>query len=503
MFFVCRTKLQLNMACCQNDILKLSTKLLNCVLKNDIIGAKCLFFNIKEKEDRKLIVAKRNDCNAPLFVAVLEGNAAMVSFLVKECYADLEERGGYHTYRLMTPLLGATLLNNFEVVKCLIDLGADINAVSSCGSTPVLFACDQSNTEVAEYLIRRGADIKKPNDFGETCLMRAFKFKELCQLLLDNGADVKAQDAYGDLALHHAIKKDQPDTVHLLLDRGSDPYVKNKTGDDAFRMAIIGKKERMLKELLFKLKPSAQHWIESYQLLGANYIDYGDDTDDTDKAINIWKDAVDIQPKNSDLEIIHSKPNPVYLFAQEVNTVEELEALARNRESVHMYALMIRERILGPYHHDTIEGLWNRGEGYKCNGEIRRCIDIWKYALQLQNTGEGLLTYLYVEHFDNLYCLFCEVYEESRQSNHGVDQLILSKDAFEVLEMVTMKLELTVGNKHAEKNSNLEYEVADFMNCILLFIKVITELNMNAYQACSFRNIVHRLVRCQPRTISR
>ena len=145
--------------------------------------------------------------------------------------------------------------------------------------------------------------------------------------------------------------------------------------------------------------------------------------------------------------------------------------------------------------------LLSRGESYKCNREFRRSLDILKYALQLQNSGGGMLTYLYLENFEDLCCLFRKMYKESRQSIPSVDQLILSKESFEVLEMVTTKLELTVGNKHAEKHSNLETEISDFMNCILLFIKVITDLNTNAYQVCSFRKIVHRLVSCQPRTI--
>ena len=93
---------------------------------------------------------------------LVEGNAAMVSFLVKECYADLEERGRYIPYEPMTPLLCAALLNNIEAAKSLIDLGADINAVSSCGSyTPLLFACGKWTPTVAEYLIRHGADTEK------------------------------------------------------------------------------------------------------------------------------------------------------------------------------------------------------------------------------------------------------------------------------------------------------------------------------------------------------
>ena len=105
---------------------------------------------------------------------------------------------------------------------------------------------------MAEYLIRHGADIEKRNKYGETCLMKAVELKEICQLLIDKGADVKAQDENGDLALHHAIEKDRPGTVELLLDHGSDPYVKNKAGDDAFQMASLKVRELILNQLLFK-----------------------------------------------------------------------------------------------------------------------------------------------------------------------------------------------------------------------------------------------------------
>ena len=495
MFWFFRRKLHaINMDACRNDILTVSIELMNCVKKNDIAGAKRLLSDITEKEDRKSIVAKRDDCNAPLFEAALRGNVGMMSFLVKECHADLEERGERFKNELVTPLWCAASRMEHEVVRCLIHLGADINAGSPNGSTPVLVACGLSNPAVAEYLIRHGADVKKPNNIGETCLMKAVKLKELCKLLIDNGADVKAQDEFGDLALHYAISRNQPDTVQLLLTHCSDPYVRNKAGDDAFRAASIIGKKLILEELLFKLKPPVQRWIESYQLLGGFCVD---SADDLAGAMTSWKNAVDLQQKNTGIKIISSKPNPVYLSAQEVNTVEGLEVLSWNRESIQMYALMIRERILGPNHNHTIVALLDRGESYKCNGETRRCIAIWKYALRLQTAGMGVLTYRYLENFDDLCRLFCEVYEEGRQSNRSVDQLILITDLLEVLEMATVMLELSVANKHAEKNSK---EEADFMKMILLIIKIITELDTNLDQERSFRKIVYRMVRCQPKT---
>ena len=106
--------------------------------------------------------------------------------------------------------------------------------------------------------------------------------------------------------------------MQLLLDHGADPYAKNKAGDDAFQAASINGEKLILKELLVKLKPPVQRWIESYQLLGGFCVDFADDIVE---AMTYWKDAVDLQQKNPGVEIISSKPNPVYLFAQEVNTV--------------------------------------------------------------------------------------------------------------------------------------------------------------------------------------
>ena len=215
--------------------------------------------------------------------------------------------------------------------------------------------------------------------------------------------------------------------------------------------------------------------------------------------MNFWKEAVDVQQKNSGVEIIHLKPNPVYLFVQEVNTVEELEALSRSRESIQMYSLMIRERILGPNHNDTIRALLECGISYEQKGEIRRCMDISKHALQLQSSHLGQLTDQYHYNFLLLCSVFTYLYEKVRQSDGGVDQLILINDTLEVLEMVTTKLEFTAGNKPTRTNIKKEFVLSDLMDGILIIMKFIIEQDTNVYKECRFKNIVHRLVRCQPK----
>ena len=140
---------------------KISKSLRECVLKDDVIGARSLLVGVGE-QDRKSVVAKTEDRNAPLFVAAMRGNVDMVEFLVEDYHADTEELGYYivnESWHLVTPLLCAAALKKLEVVKLLIKLEADINAVSETGDMPMLYACAM-NKDVFECYVKHGADFR-------------------------------------------------------------------------------------------------------------------------------------------------------------------------------------------------------------------------------------------------------------------------------------------------------------------------------------------------------
>lgn len=52
-----------------------------------------------------------------------------------------------------------------------------------------------------------------------------------------------------------------------------------------------------------------------------------------------------------------------------------------------MQALLIRERILGPQHPDTSYYIRYRGAVYADSGNFERCINLWKYALDMQQSN--------------------------------------------------------------------------------------------------------------------
>ena len=57
-----------------------------------------------------------------------------------------------------------------EIVKLLIDAGADVHEKDKNGSTPLHDAALNGQKEIAELLIDKGADVNAKNKFGDTPL---------------------------------------------------------------------------------------------------------------------------------------------------------------------------------------------------------------------------------------------------------------------------------------------------------------------------------------------
>lgn len=79
-------------------------------------------------------------------------------------------------------------------------------------------------------------------------------------------------------------------------------------------------------------------------------------------------------------------PVEAYEYAKEVQTLEELQELVSDPDAMRVQALLIRERILGPAHPDTSYYIRFRGAVYADAGRFSRCISLWNYALDMQQS---------------------------------------------------------------------------------------------------------------------
>ncbi len=72
-----------------------------------------------------------------------------------------------------TPLMEAASGGYSDIVKLLIDHGANVNAKSSVGNTALTYACCGGYEEVVRILLEAGADVEHQNENGHTPLMEA------------------------------------------------------------------------------------------------------------------------------------------------------------------------------------------------------------------------------------------------------------------------------------------------------------------------------------------
>ena len=292
--------------------------------------------------------------------------------------------------------------------------------------------------------------------------------------------------------------------MQLLIDHGSDPYMENKRGDDAFKTASFEGQDSILRMMLLRVNPPVQRWIDSYELHGACYASRI--PCDVQKIFQFWKEAVEMRERNACINIPVSQPNPFYRFDQEVKTMEELEELSQNLDFMHMRAVTIFERIFGPHHIYTIFRLLSRGEADIANRVYRRGADIHRYALQLlsvdvnTSTADEIHRSLYFTTMYEMCLIFCQIHSECQQHNNSNRAVLEFDEVFEVLQMATIDMEDGTGLINSQKYRTDVDSHHFIMMLVLQLISLITKLEMNADQLLSFHKIVYRLVRCQLKT---
>jgi ankyrin repeat protein len=170
-----------------------------------------------------------------------------------------------------TALHLAVLRNQHAATRLLIERGADLNRRDfPDNAAPLHFAAVHGDLETIRLLVEAGADVDgKGDDHGVGVLGWATCFvdvrQEVAAYLLDHGAKLNlwtaiALDRADDLRamiagdrsllsarmtrnqhrctpLHHAVRKNRPRIVQLLLELGADPNARDATGATALTTA--------------------------------------------------------------------------------------------------------------------------------------------------------------------------------------------------------------------------------------------------------------------------
>jgi ankyrin repeat protein len=134
-----------------------------------------------------------------------------------------------------TALLSALTTHYYksDVVRVLLEHGAEVNAVASSGLTPVMCAYEP---EFMKMLIDRGVNIHAIDGQGRSVLYHHAQTIETARILVEKGARPQRDEP---IAMH-AIRGDYPcfDCAYLLLDNGVDLEARDRHGATLLMDAI-------------------------------------------------------------------------------------------------------------------------------------------------------------------------------------------------------------------------------------------------------------------------
>jgi hypothetical protein len=140
----------------------------------------------------------------PIYTAVKMGNLTELNAILANLTDEnkeilnqviIDEDSGFIDSDNWKLLFVAVRKRNIEIVKALIEAGADVNTISYSGRTPLFDAVRYHNIEMVKALIEAGADVNKADNDRRTPLFNAVDngYIEIVKALLVYGADVYAR----------------------------------------------------------------------------------------------------------------------------------------------------------------------------------------------------------------------------------------------------------------------------------------------------------------------
>ena len=180
-------------------------------------------------------------------------------------------------------LIPAVKRGDIVRVRELLDSGEDPNTREHyTNRTALMIASEYGHTEIVRLLLDRGADINSQND-SYTALIKASMLGkgDMAEFLLVRGADPNIQNIKGDTALINAARysnsilnlekgTDYIKVVELLLRHGADPNIRNWNGKTASMIAErVGADDiaRLIRDH-FRLQKARQRLAFATSLLG-------------------------------------------------------------------------------------------------------------------------------------------------------------------------------------------------------------------------------------------
>lgn len=170
----------------------------------------------------------------PLMLAISEDSQDIVQLLL-EAGAQPNQPDRFGRTVLMRLPEDATP----ELAQLLLLYGANVNyRRPDDQATTLMLAVQYAKPNVIKVLLQAGAELNAYDDEGKTALMRAAAWKnwEVVKLLLESGGNLNTRDDAGHAALEYAARTGDITSVKMLVEAGADATSVDENGNAAWQL---------------------------------------------------------------------------------------------------------------------------------------------------------------------------------------------------------------------------------------------------------------------------
>ncbi|KIH62530.1 ankyrin repeat protein [Ancylostoma duodenale] len=335
----------------------------------------------------------------PLVIASRNGHIDVVRYLLDKG-ADPNVVGTVsfdgETIHGAPALWAASAAGKFDVVRLLVEeAGANINQTTNTSSTPLRGACYDGHLEIVKYLVEHGADIEVANQHGHTSLMiAAYRQKvDVVKYLISCGADVNRSSKKGNTAMHDAVEGENLEVCALLLNAGA-RLVPDEFGVCPLMCAVmIGADWSLLiRERILGGAHADVHYYLRFR--GAVYSDLGH----VDKCYELWSHALILQqthltPLHMSTQTMFQAFLETFLHTLNDRAIHMELAGRRNAPPKQDIVKFVFERVcyelerLAEWGERPLSDLCNCGEDHvhSCDDEKKRVVLLGLQLLALMN----------------------------------------------------------------------------------------------------------------------
>ncbi|XP_002736746.1 protein fem-1 homolog B-like [Saccoglossus kowalevskii] len=437
----------------------------------------------------------------PLVIASRNGHNSVVKLLLEQYKADAEQEGivKFNGYIIegASALWCAAGAGHFAVVETLVDHGANVNHTTATNSTPLRAACFDGRLDIVTYLVERSADINIANKYDNTCLMIAsYKGHTLVvKYLLEHGASPDVSAHCGATALHFSAECGHLEIVKLLVEHGATMST-NEHNMTPLMVACESNQAEVAKFLINPERCSKADRVKGLELLGASYANDKDNYS-IHKTYHYLRLAMlerFVDP-NCIIEKEIIDTIPAYEKRSESRNLRELEMKKDDPHALHLEALIIRERILGPNNPEIPHPIIYRGAVCADNMQFDKCISLWMRAMKLKQANRRSIQKDILR--------FAQVFSQMLH----IGERVPYADMFEVVQCGVT--EIDYGQQRIKGCVGKDIDLEDSANYVAIYennvhimlylFSIVSQMTCTIQEDVSFHKQAYRLIRLAPR----